>query len=209
MGELKRLVGAEAANGRLIIAHLGNGVSLTAVDHGQSIDTTMGLTPAGGVPMSSRSGDLDPGLASYLARNDGLNIDQISNLTNFQSGLLGISETSSDMRELLDHEATDPRAKEAVDLFCYQIKKAIGGFTAALGGLDMLVFTGGMGADAPKIRARICTGLEYLGLEIDAARNSANAKLISPDASQVPVRVVQTDEAATIVREVLAIEAAK
>lgn len=159
--------------------------------------------------MSSRSGDLDPGLASYLARSDGLDIDQINNLTNFQSGLLGISETSSDMKELLGHEATDPRAREAIDLFCYQIKKSIGGLTAALGGLDLLVFTGGMGEDAPKIRARICTGLEYLGLEVDTARNSTNAKLISSDASQVPVRVVQTDEAATIVSEVLAIEAAK
>jgi len=195
MQEVSRLAGPDAANGRLILAHLGNGVSLTAVKHGQSVDTTMGLTPSGGVPMSTRSGDVDPGLALYLARTEGLDVGQFNDLVTFQSGLLGISETSSDMKELLDHEADDSRAKDAVDLFCYQVKKSIGSLMAALGGLDMLVFTGGMGEQAPKIRARICEGLDFLGLNIEETRNADSDSLISSDISKVAVRVIHTDEA--------------
>jgi acetate kinase len=198
MDELRHL---DAANGRLVLAHLGNGVSLAAVRDGKSIDTTMGLTPASGVPMSTRSGDIDPGLALYLAEREGMDVTQYNDLVNFRSGLLGISETTSDMQELLESEAEDSRAKAAIDLFCYQIKKSIGSLATALGGLDTLVFTGGMGEDAPKIRARICQGLEFLGIELEAARNEAGDGLISSDNGRVAVRVIHTDEASTIARD--------
>lgn len=196
--ELRRLDGTEA-NGRLVLAHLGSGVSLAAVRGGESIDTTMGLTPASGVPMSTRSGDLDPGLALYLANTEDMDANYFNDMTNFQSGLLGISETTSDMEELLKHEADDDRAKVAVDLFCYQVKKSIGSLAAALGGLDMLVFTGGMGENAPKVRSRICQGLEFLGIELDEGRNETNDGLIS--SGRVKVRVIHTDESMTIARQ--------
>jgi len=207
--ELERLAGPEAANGRVIMAHLGSGVSLAAVHHGKSIDTTMGLTPTGGVPMSTRSGDLDPGLITYLVRSEGLDAAQLDDLVNFQSGLLGISGTTADMEALLQQEDSDSRAKDAVDLFCYQIKKSIGGLAAALGGLNTLVFTGGMGEQAPKIRARICQGLEFLGLTIEESRNATNEGVISSDESTVTVRVIPTDEAATIAQNVQDIIAKK
>jgi len=203
MAELRQS-GGEAADGRLILAHLGNGVSLAAVHGGKPIDTTMGLTPAGGVPMSTRSGDLDPGLMSYLARSENLDAVGFDKLVNSQSGLLGISETSSDMKELLEHEADDERAAEAVKLFCYQLRKAVGGLAAALGGLDTLVFTGGMGENAPLVRTRICDGLDFLGLVIDDSRNTANAGLISTDDSRVAVRVIHADEAWIIARDTAA-----
>jgi acetate kinase len=202
MEKLKGSVGEEEASGRLILAHLGNGVSLAAVHRGKSIDTTMGLTPSGGVPMSTRSGDLDPGLLAYLARAEGLDADGFDNLTGFQSGLLGLSETSSDMKELLEREGSDERAAEAITLFCYQVKKSIGGLSAALGGLDQLVFTGGMGGNAPKIRARICEDLGFLGITIDESRNAENSEVISAEDSQVTVRVIHTDEAWIIARDV-------
>src|SRR5271170_4343525 len=151
----------EAAQGRVILAHLGNGASLAAVQHGKSLDTSMSFTPAAGVPMSPRSGDVDPGLVWYLARTEKMSAKQFNEMVNFQSGLLGVSETSSDMRELLEHEAHDVRASQAVALFCYQVKKWIGAFAAALGGLDTLVFAGGIGENAPTVRARICAGLGF------------------------------------------------
>src|SRR5271157_1590942 len=159
MGELARLAGTEAAQGRVILAHLGNGASLAAVRDGKPVDTSMSFTPTAGVPMSTRSGDLDPGLVWYLARTEGLDAKRFNEMINFQSGLLGVSETSSDMRDLLEHETQDVRAAEAVALFCYQVKKWIGAFAAALGGLDTLVFAGGIGENAPTVRARICDGL--------------------------------------------------
>jgi len=200
--EVRRLDGDDAANGRLVLAHLGNGVSLAAVRGGKSIDTTMGLTPASGVPMSTRSGDLDPGLALYLAKSEDMDAAQFNDLVNFRSGLLGISETTADMHALLEHEAEDQRAKETIDLFCYQVKKSIGAYSAALGGLDWLVFTGGMGENAPRIRARICEGLEFLGITIDESRNNGNESVISADGSKVAVRVIHADEAATIAQNV-------
>jgi acetate kinase len=203
LAKLQDTIG-EAANGRLILAHLGNGVSLAAIDKGKSIDTTMGLTPAGGVPMSARSGDLDPGLISYLARTEGIDAKGFDNLVNFQSGLLGVSETTSDMEELLKHEANDERAAEAITLFCYQVKKSIGSLSAALGGLDQLVFSGGMGENAPKVRARICAGLGFLGIVINEGRNTANADVISSENSRVTVRVMHTDEAWVIARDTAA-----
>jgi acetate kinase len=194
MGELARLAGAEAAQGRVILAHLGNGASLAAVRHGKSIDTSMSFTPAAGVPMSTRSGDLDPGLVWYLARTEKMNAKQFNEMVNSQSGLLGISETSSDMHDLLDRETHDVRAAEAVALFCYQVKKWVGAFAAALGGLDTLVFSGGIGENAPIVRARICDGLGFLGVEIEEKRNAANEGVISAATGRVTVRVIHTDE---------------
>ena len=194
MGELVRQGGAEAANSRVILAHLGSGASLAAVHHGKPLDTSMGFTPAAGVPMGTRSGDLDPGLAAYFSRTEKMSPEKFDNMVNFQSGLLGISEISSDMRELIDHEAQDVRAAEAIALFCYQVRKWIGAFSAALGGLDQLVFAGGVGENAPQVRARICAGLGFLGIDVDDARNSQNASLISSDADRVDVRVIRTDE---------------
>src|SRR5450759_2499898 len=156
MAELARLAGSEAAEGRVILAHLGNGASLAAVRDGKSVDTSMGFTPTAGLVMSSRSGDLDPGLVSYLARTEQMSAMQFQEMVNHASGLLGVSETSSDMRDLLECEAQDVRAAEAVALFCYQAKKWIGSFAAALGGLDTLVFAGGIGENAPIVRTRIC-----------------------------------------------------
>lgn len=192
--ELRRVAGSQAARGRVILAHLGNGASLAAVYKGKSIDTSMGLTPTGGVPMSTRSGDLDPGLVWYLERTEKVTAKKFNEMVNFQSGLLGISETSSDMQDLLKREAIDVRAAEAVSLFCYQVKKWIGAFAAALGGLDTLVFTGGIGENAPQVRARICDGLGFLGIEVEEKRNVANAAVISVETSRVTVRVMHTDE---------------
>jgi acetate kinase len=202
MGELARLAGAEAAQGRVILAHLGNGASLAAVLDGKSVDTSMSFTPAAGVPMSTRSGDLDPGLVWYLARTDKMSAQQFNEMVNSQSGLLGISETSSDMRDLLDRETQDVRAAEAVALFCYQIKKWIGAFAAALSGVDTLVFAGGIGENAPLVRARICEGLGFLGIELEPERNAANEGVISAAAGRVAVRVIPTDEERMIARTV-------
>ena len=194
MEELARVAGPKAARGRVILAHLGNGASLAAVFEGKSVDTSMGLTPTGGVPMSTRSGDLDPGLVWYLARTERIDAKQFNEMVNFQSGLLGVSETSSDMRDLLDRETQDVRAAEAVALFCYQVKKWIGAFAAALGGLGTLVFAGGIGENAPTVRARICDGLGFLGIELEEKRNAANEGVISAATSRVAVRVIRTDE---------------
>ena len=194
MGELARLAGTEAAQGRVILAHLGNGASLAAVRDGKPVDTSMGFTPTAGVPMSTRSGDLDPGLVWYLARTEKMSAKEFNEMVNFQSGLLGVSETSSDMHDLLDRESQDVRAAEAVALFCYQVKKCIGAFAAALGGVDTLVFAGGIGEHAPTVRARICDGLEFFGIELQGKRNAANVGVISTDGSRVTVRVIHTDE---------------
>jgi len=194
MGELTRLAGTEVAQGRVILAHLGNGASLAAVHNGKSMDTSMSFTPAAGVPMSTRSGDLDPGLVWYLASTEKMSAKQFNEMVNFQSGLLGVSETSSDMRDLLDNETKDVRAAEAVALFCYQVKKWIGSFAAALGGLDTLVFAGGIGEKAPVVRTRICDGLGFLGIELEEKRNAANDGVISTVASRAMVRVIHTDE---------------
>jgi acetate kinase len=194
MQELEREAGTPAAQGRVVLAHLGNGASLAAVRAGRSVDTSMGFTPVAGIPMSTRSGDLDPGIVWYLARTEGLDAKRFNQLVNAESGLLGLSETSPDMRDLLAREATDQRAHDAVELFCYQVRKWIGAFAAALGGLDTLVFAGGIGEHAAPVRARVCEGLDFLGLAVDASRNAAHARLISADVSRVAVRVIPTDE---------------
>ena len=202
MEELARCGDQAATKGRVILAHLGNGASLAAVRDGKSVDTSMSFTPTAGVPMSTRSGDLDPGLVWYLARTEKMNDKQFNEMVNFQSGLLGISETSSDMRDLLEHETQDVRAAEAVALFCYQVKKWIGAFAAALGGLDTLVFAGGIGENAAPVRDRICDGLGFLGIKLDEKRNAVNEGVISDAASRVAVRVIRTDEELMIAKTV-------
>src|SRR5579863_837232 len=192
MEELDRLNPA-ATKGRVILAHLGSGASLAAVRHGKSIDTSMGFTPTSGLVMSTRTGDLDPGLVYYLARTERMTAAQFQRMVNHESRLLGVSGTSSDLRDLCARESSDVRAAEAVELFCYQARKWIGSFAAALGGLDTLVFSAGIGENAPRIRERICDGLGFLGIELDRRRNAKNAPLISTGADRVKVRVIRTD----------------
>jgi len=202
LGELKHLGEVAATTGRMILAHLGNGASLAAVRDGHSIDTSMGFTPTAGLVMGTRSGDMDPSAMTYLAQTEKLNAAQLNHLINHESNLRGISETSSDMRELLARELTDVRAAEAVAVFCYQTKKWIGSFAAALGGLDALVFSGGIGEHSSVIRARICEDLGFLGVALDAAANAKNAAVISTRASRITVRVIHTDEEVMIARHV-------
>ena len=200
--ELARVENARAANGRVILAHLGNGASLTAAHGGRSIDTSMGFTPTAGLPMSTRSGDLDPGLVWFLAIAEQLDAKHWNELVNFQSGLLGVSETTSDVRDLLAREAEDVRAAEAIALFCYQIKKWIGALAAVLGGLDRLVFSGGIGENAAPVRARACDGLSFLGIELDEKCNLTNQSVISTESSRVAVHVIPTDEESIIAKTV-------
>jgi len=194
MQELERASGATVAQGRIILAHLGNGASMAAVRSGECIDTTMSFTPTAGLVMSTRSGDLDPGLVAFLARTEGQTPEQFHQMINSQSGLLGVSETSSDVRDLLQREKADVRAAEALALFCYQAKKWIGALTAALGGLDTVVFAGGIGEHSAILRSRICEGLGFLGIELDAAGNEAGAPVITTDGSRTVVRIIRTDE---------------
>jgi acetate kinase len=200
MEELARIAGREAAGGRVILAHLGSGASLAAVRGGRPVDTTMGFTPAAGLVMGTRTGDLDPGLVRFLAQSEGMSADRFDHMVNRDSGLLGVSETSPDIRDLLARQGSDVRAAEAIALFCYSVKKAIGAFAAALEGLDTLVFAGGIGENAPEIRRRICEGLHFLGITLDARRNEAGAPLISTDAAPTHVRVIPTDEESMIAR---------
>jgi acetate kinase len=202
MEELARVGGPKEARGRIILAHLGSGASMAAVRDGHSIDTTMGFTPASGLVMGTRTGDLDPGLVRFLSRTEGMTVDQFDSLVNHKSGLLGVSETSSDVRDLLEHQEVDVRAAEALELFCYQAKKWIGALTAALGGIDTLVFAGGIGENAPELRRRICEGLGFLGIALDEGRNASNALLISTEKGSVKVRVIHTDEESMIARSV-------
>lgn len=202
MEELARLGDPAATTGRVILAHLGNGASMAAVRDGKSVDTSMGFTPAAGLVMSTRSGDLDPGLVAFLGSSEPMSLTQFDRMIHHESGLLGVSEISSDLRDLLALEATDVRAAEALALFCYQAKKWIGAFAAALGGLDTLVFAGGIGENAPIVRARICEGLGFLGLELNAARNAETAGVISQADARVTIRVIRTDEERMIARSV-------
>ncbi|HVU96833.1 MAG TPA: acetate/propionate family kinase [Puia sp.] len=192
--ELTRIAGAETANGRILLAHLGNGASITAIKNGRSIDTSMGFTPAGGIIMGTRPGDVDPCIVGHIISRDHLSTGQLNDLVNHQCGLLGVSEISPDMHDLLEKEGSDIRAVEAISLFCYQVKKWIGAFSAVLGGVGTLVFTGGIGENAAAIRWRICQGLEFLGIKVDEKRNAENASLISTTGSSVTIYVLPTDE---------------
>lgn len=200
MQELENQAGKKSTNGKVILAHLGNGASLTAVKQGKSIDTTMGFTPASGVMMGTRSGDLDPGVAWYLMQFEKLSPKEFNQLVNHESGLLGISETSSDMQELIKSEVADHRAAEAIEMFCYQVKKSIGSFAAALGGVDTLIFSGGIGENIPEIRSRICLDLGFLGIELDEKLNQKNEQVISTETGKVIVRVIATNEELMIAR---------
>lgn len=198
--ELQKEAGREQADGRVIVAHLGNGASMAAIYHGMSRDTTMGYTPTGGLVMSTRSGDLDPGVILYLLEERGLSPASLNDLMNKHSGLLGVSGVSSDMQDLLQHEEKNPHVSEAISLFCYQAKKFLGGLTTVLGGLDTLVFCGGIGENAPEIRRRICDGLEFLGIRLDAHRNRMSDSIISQEGAPVTVRVMHTNEELMIAR---------
>jgi acetate kinase len=198
MAELRRVGDTAATSGRVILAHLGSGASLAAVRDGRCIDTSMGFTPTSGLVMSTRSGDLDPGVMSFLALTESMDAAAFQKMVTHASGLLGMSETSSDIRDLLAREGEDARAADAVALFCYQIKKWIGAFAAALGGVDTLVFAGGIGENAVAVRARVCEGLQYLGIQLDDARNAQCAALVSVDSGSVAVRVIRTDEESVI-----------
>jgi acetate kinase len=201
MEALARAAGPEVASRRVILAHLGNGASLAAVHRGQPVDTTMALTPAAGVVMSTRTGDIDPGLPGLLARTAGVTPEQFDSMINHESGLLGVSETSPDVRDLMACRDRDIRAAEAIALFAYSVKKAIGALAAALGGLDVLVFSGGIGEHAPEVRAGVCEGLEFLGIALDGPRNAAGEAVISAEGGRVQVRVIPTDEESMMARQ--------
>ena len=205
MEELARLKERSARRGRVVLAHLGNGASMAAVLDGVGIDTSMGFTPAAGLVMSTRSGDLDPGIVAFLSRTEGMTAAQFDRMVNHQSGLLGVSGTSSDMRDLCEAQEKDPRAAEAIALFCYQASKWIGAFAAVLGGIDLLVFAGGIGEHSPEIRARICRQLGFLGIVLDPVSNRANAPVISAARARTRVRVIPTNEESVIVRATAAL----
>lgn len=205
MDRLTTFAGPEAASGRIILAHLGAGASMAAVHGGKPIDTTMAFTPTAGLVMATRPGDLDPGLLVYLMRQQSMSADEMDDFICRHCGLLGISQTSGDMRDLLAVRAIDPRAAEAVELFCYQAKKYLCALTAALGGLDTIVFAGGIGEHAPEVRAGICEGLDFLGLKLDASRNARECDVISADQSRITVRIIPTDEEIVMVRIVRSI----
>jgi acetate kinase len=199
---LRRRVGRARADGRVVLAHLGNGSSVTAVHGGRSVDTSMGFTPLGGVVMSTRSGDLDPGVVTYIARSSGSDADGVEDELSHHSGLAGLSGGRADMRDLLARTATDAACRLAVSIYCYEIKKRIGAYAAALGGLDELVFAGGIGEHAPAVRAQICDGLQFLGVDFDEQKNALNDAIISTSTARVTVHVIPTDEEAVIARAV-------
>ena len=194
-----------ATLGRAVIAHLGNGASLAAVRDGLPVDTTMGFTPTGGLMMGTRSGDLDPGVLVHLLAHEGFDARAIERLVDHESGLLGVSGTTSDMKALLETRATEPHAAEAVELFCYLLRKHIGAFAAVLGGIDTLVFTGGIGEHAAPVREETCRGLEHLGIRIDHERNARHDPVISAAGSACTVRIVATDEDLMIARHARAL----
>lgn len=200
MHELRSTAGPEVADGRVIVAHLGNGASMAAVRCGKSVDTTMGFTPTGGLVMSTRSGDLDPGVVLFLLEEKGMRPHAVNAMLNQQAGLLAVSGVSSDMKALLSKVGENSRVSEAVDLFCYQVKKYLGALAAVLAGLDTLIFTGGIGENAPAVRRCISRDMEFLGIHLNASRNDANAPVISDDGSPVTVRVMKTNEELMIAR---------
>ncbi len=203
----RQLTGRTREQTRIIAIHLGNGCSACAINAGDSIDTSMGFTPLEGLMMGTRSGDLDPAILDYIAGKEGLTLSEVEGLLNKQSGLLGISGLTNDMRELLAEasEHDDRRAKLAIDLFCYRVRKYIGAYLAALGGAEAIVFAGGIGENAATVRAQICDGLAWLGVVLDADRNAATVhgaegRISAPD-SRVEVWVIPTDEELLIARD--------
>jgi acetate kinase len=185
---------------KIVIGHLGNGASMTAIRDGVGIDTTMGLTPTGGFMMGTRSGDLDPGVLLYLLKVKAMDAAAIEDLVDHRAGLAGVSGISSDVKVLLEKRAREPAAALAIEMFCYQLRKQIGAFAAALNGLDLLVFTAGIGERSAAIRAEVCAGLEHLGITLDPRRNATNDSTISSPSSRCVVRVIPTNENLMIAR---------
>lgn len=191
----------------IITLHLGNGCSAAAIRAGDSIDTSMGMTPLEGLVMGTRSGDLDPAIVDYVAIKEGLSVQQVESLLNKQSGLLGISGLTNDMRELLEesHENNDRRSRLAIEIFCYRARKYIGAYLSAMGGADAIVFTGGIGENSPEVRAMICDGLQWMGLNLDPERNDRCKNgcegLISTDDSRLAAYTIPTDEELLIARD--------
>lgn len=191
---------------RIIVAHLGNGASMCALKGGRSVETTMGFSTLAGLPMGTRCGDLDPGVVLYLLTAEGMNVERVQQMLYEESGLVGISGLSRNMQDLVAR-THDSAAAEAVEFFCYQARQHLAALTAALSGIDRIVFTGGIGANAPRVRTKICSGLDYLGVSLDAERNEASSRIISANDSGVMVQALQTDEELMIaqhVRDVLA-----
>lgn len=201
LSTFRERAGEVAVNGRVILVHLGSGASVTATLQGNPIDTTMGFTPSSGIAMSTRSGDLDPSVYGFLHRQNGMSGDEFDHMVNFESGLLGVSGITGDMYSLLQKEAENEDAALAVELFVRDVKKAIGSYAALLGGVDSLIFSGGIGEQSAPIRSRICQGLEFLGIHIDEIANQNGAFLISSDNSSVGVHVVVADEARVIAEQ--------
>ena len=201
----KQQEGEAAASGRIIMAHLGSGASVTATVNGQPIDMSMGFTPVSGIMMSTRSGDLEPGIFSYLQNQLGMSVDEVSALLTHKSGLLGVSELTADMYTLLQSQHDNENVALALDLFCYKITKTMGGYVAALGGVDSIIFSGGIGERSAEIRARILKNFGFIGLEIDDERNSKNERQISTDSSKVGVHVIQAQEDYSIITQSLAV----
>ncbi len=203
MQELTRVAGPVVAGGAVVVAHLGSGASLAAIKDGVSVDTTMGFTPTGGIVMGTRPGDLDPGVVWYILNKERFDAAQLDRFINKDCGLLGVSETSSDMQDLLGRESNDPRAAEAVGLFCYQVRKTIGAYSAVLGGLDALVFTGGIGEKSAVIRSRVCAGMDFLGIGLDQRANSENEIFLSAEGTRTRVYAIPTDEESMIANETI------
>ena len=188
-------MGKSVAELKIITAHLGNGCSIAAIKNGHSIDTSMGFTPLEGLLMGTRSGDLDPSLILYIMGKEGLSLHEASTMLNKHSGLIGISGESSDMREILAAVKDEQRRSVyAFEIFCYRIKKYIGAYSAAMGGLDALIFTGGIGENAPEVRAEVCRDMEYIGIKLDNLKNENNEDLISASSSRVKVFRISTNE---------------
>jgi acetate kinase len=195
-----RQIDPGAAEGKVIIAHLGNGASMAALRGGQSVETTMGFTPAGGLVMSSRPGDLDPGVLVHLMTEKRMSGAELNDLIYKDGGLRGVSNLSSDMQDLTREKDRNPHAREAIALFCYQARKFLGALTAVLDGVETLVFTGGIGENSDFVRACICENFSYLGLQVDEAKNASHAEIISTPESRVTVRVIKTNEELMITR---------
>ena len=200
--EAAKILGNDLKDLKIVTAHLGNGCSMAAVQNGISVDTTMGFTPLEGLLMGTRSGDLDPSLILYIMGKEGLSLNEANTLLNKHSGLIGISGESSDMREILIAAKEGHKcSKYAFEIFAYRVKKYLGAFAAAMGGLDAFVFTGGIGENSPEVREEVCNGLEFLGIELDDERNKNKEKIISKASSLVPVLRIPTNEELVIARD--------
>jgi acetate kinase len=196
-GELKTIAPL-LHDGRVVVAHLGNGASMCAILGGRSVASTMGFTALDGLPMGTRCGQIDPGVIFYMVQQEGKTIDEVRDLFYYKSGLLGMSGISNDMRTL---EAADvPEAHEAIDYFVFRIRRELGGLAAALGGLDALIFCGGIGENSRKIRRRICEGMSWIGLELDHDQNDVSARVISTEFSRARIMVIPTNEELVIAR---------